>query len=87
VVYFRLFGDVLYILDLEVFGVVVRVFEDQLLPVQIDLRNVFQLALVIEKRVVRVHHDFELFGVEFVWKTEFRLYQSDLARALSNHKY
>lgn len=62
-VYFGLLGYILHVFDLEVFGVVVRVFEDQLLAIQVDFGSIFQLSFVIDEGVVRVDHDFELFGV------------------------
>jgi hypothetical protein len=63
VVYFSLLGDFLHILDLEVFGVVVCVFEIQLLAVHVDFGSVFQLSLVIDEGIVGIDHDLEWLGV------------------------
>jgi hypothetical protein len=80
-----LLGDVLDVLDLEVLGVVVRVFEDQLLAVQIDLGTGLELALVVEERVVGVHQYFALLGVELIGETELHSHQAHPTRILSNH--
>ena len=40
-----------------------RVFEDELFAIQVDFGSIFQLSFVVDEGVVRIDHDFELFGV------------------------
>ena len=82
-----LLGDVLHVLDLKILRVVVRVLEHQFFAVEVDLGAAFELPLVIEQRVVRVHHDLAVLGVELVGEGELDSHQTDLARCFTYHQY
>ena len=83
----RLLRDVLHVLDLKILRVVVRVLEQQLFAVKVDLGAGFQLPLIIEQGVIRVDHDFAVLGVELVGEGELDSHQIELARCLRYHQY